>query len=117
MWHTADTYFDGSAYLIRYDNPIIIDGMLYYTEPLGFTASGYNFGAAGVGYGPTVCVDLRTGKQIWSSINVPALSFGYMQSVDTPNEHGVVPPIIVATSGSTWICFDGDTGNWLCNCN
>ena len=44
---TADTYFDGSAYLVRYNNPIILDGMLYYTEPLGFTASGYNIGAAG----------------------------------------------------------------------
>ena len=112
---TADTFFDGSAYLIRYNNPIILDGMLYYTKPIGFTATGYNFGAAGVGYGPTVCVNLRTGEQIWSSTNVPALSFGYMQSIDTVNEHGVNPPIIVATSGSTWIGFDGDTGNWLFN--
>ena len=41
---TGDTYFDGSAYLIRYNNPIILDGMLYYTEPVGFSATGYSFG-------------------------------------------------------------------------
>ena len=117
----GDTYFDGSAYLIRYNNPIILDGMLYYTEPVGFSASGYTFTGA-PGYGPTVCVDLQTGQQIWSSINIPALSFGYMQSVDTVNEHGVNPPILVATYGggftglpAGWECFDGDTGNWLCN--
>ncbi len=113
----GDTFFDGSAYLIRYNNPIILDGMLYYTEPVGFTNTGYLPGFFGgvTGYGPTVCVDLQTGKQIWSSIKVPALSFGYIQSIDTVNEHGCNPPIIVANSGSMWICFDGDTGNWLCN--
>ena len=113
----GDTFFDGSAYLIRYNNPIILDGMLYYTEPLGFTASGYGFGSAGVGYGPTVCVNLQTGQQIWSSTDVPYLSFGYIQSIDTVNEHGCNPPILVATSGSTWICYDGDTGNLLCTVN
>ena len=51
--------------------------MLYYTEPVGFTNTGYLPGFFGgvTGYGPTVCVDLQTGKQIWSSIKVPALSF------------------------------------------
>ncbi len=114
---TADTYFDGSAYIIRYNNPIILDGMLYYTEPIGFTATGY--WEPGGKYGPTDCVNLQTGQQIWSSTSVPALDFGYIQSVDTPNEHGVNPPILVSQVpqpfGSTWMLFDGDTGNWLSN--
>jgi hypothetical protein len=124
----GDTYFDGSAYIIRYNNPIILDGMLYYTEPIGFSATGYwesGLGQynpeTGSGYGPTVCVNLQTGQQIWSSTSVPALDFGYIQSVDTPNEHGVNPPILVAQIpvsdpfGSTWMLFDGDTGLWLGN--
>ncbi len=110
----GDTYFDGSATLIRYNNPIILDGMLYYTEPVGFSTTGYNMGAGGYGYA-TVCVNLQTGQQIWSSTTIPELSFGYIQSVDNPEVHGVNPPIIVATSGSTWMCYDGDTGNWLSN--
>ena len=115
---TADTYFDGSAYLIRYNNPIIMDGKIYYTEPVGFQGAGYwnsiPFGFT-FAYGPTVCVDLRTGQQIWSSTNVPPLSFGYVQSVDTVNEHGVTPPMLVAVSGSTWLIYDGDTGQSMLN--
>jgi hypothetical protein len=110
-----ETYFDGSAYLIRYNNPIIVDGMLYYTEPVGFTASGYNFGSAGVGYGPTDCVNLRTGQLVWSRTDVPALSFAMVMDVQTQNEHGASPPLLVAASGSTWRGFDGDTGNALFN--
>ena len=30
------TYFEGSAYSQRYVNPIIMEGLLYYTEPVGF---------------------------------------------------------------------------------
>jgi hypothetical protein len=118
---TGDTYFDGSAYLIRYNNPIILDGKLYYTEPIGFSNSGFSFGPGGSGYGPTDCVDLRTGQTIWSRTDVPVLFFGYIQSIDTVNEHGVTPPILVSIStdflsgATTWMLYDGDTGNALGN--
>ena len=32
----GDTYFEGSAYVQRFEDPIIMDGMLFYTEPLSF---------------------------------------------------------------------------------
>jgi outer membrane protein assembly factor BamB len=111
----GDTYFEGTAYATRYTNPIIIDGMLYYTEPVSF---------AGASSGNTVCVNLRTGQQIWSSFTMPAPSFGYIYDVQDPNEHGVYPPILVATIGGgffaaagpvTWECFDADTGRLLFN--
>ncbi len=118
----GDTYAEGSAYATRYQNPIIIDGMLYYTEPLSFA------GVAGAmvsnPYGPTVCVNLQTGQQIWSSTKVPGLSFGYVYDMQDPNEHGVWPPILVAIIGGgffaaaapvIWECYDGDTGNFLFN--
>ncbi|MGD0449757.1 MAG: PQQ-binding-like beta-propeller repeat protein [Candidatus Bathyarchaeia archaeon] len=103
---TAQTYFDGSAYLIRFDNPIILAGMLYYTEPLSFSGSDS---------GPTDCVNLQTGQLIWSRTDVPTLTMGLVFDVQTQNEHGVTPPILVAASGSTWMGYDGDTGNWLFN--
>ncbi len=111
----GQTYFDGSAYLIRYSNPIILDGMLYYTEPLGFSNTGYGMMGSGSGYGPTVCVDLRTGEEIWSRTDVPALSMGLLMNVQTPNQHGICPPLLIAASGSTWMGYDADTGNWLFN--
>lgn len=109
-------YFEGSAYCNRVQNPIIINGILYYTQPLGFQ---------GNNAGPTVAVDLRTGKQIWSNINIPYLSFGYIYNLWNPDQHGVYPPMLVAsiTGGATappntwsypyptqWEVFDAYTG-------
>jgi len=111
----GDTYAEGTAYADRYNNPIIIDGMLYYTEPLSLDAPNN---------GPTVCVNLQTGQQVWSSTTMPALSFGYLYDVQDPNQHGVYPPILVATIGGsflgppvplTWECFDAYTGDFMFN--
>jgi hypothetical protein len=113
----GQTFFDGSAYIIRYDNPIILDGKLYYTEPVSFNSPARygTFGNPASGYGPTDCVDLRTGEIIWSRTDVPAPSFGLIMNVQTQNEHGVCPPILIAISGTTWLGYDADTGNWLFN--
>jgi len=102
----GDTYFEGSAYEQRFDNPIILDGMLYYTEPISTTEPSS---------GPTVCVNLQTGQQIWSSTAVPALGFGYIYDAQDPNEHGVWPPMLVAVTFTGWQVYDGDTGDSLFN--
>jgi hypothetical protein len=118
----GDTYFEGSAYNQRYTNPIILDGMLYYTEPISF--AGVPGGLSGSAYGPTDCVNLQTGQLIWSRSNIPALSFGYIYDVQDPNQHGVYPPIIFATSGGaslfgvfplTWMAYDAFTGDPMFN--
>jgi outer membrane protein assembly factor BamB len=97
-------WFEGSAYNTRYSNPKIIDGKLYYTEPVSFTGSSS---------GPTDCVDLRTGQVIWSRIDVPAPSFGYIYNLWDPNQHGVFPPILFTANFAR--AFDADTGNQLFN--
>jgi outer membrane protein assembly factor BamB len=99
----GNTYFEGTAYAQRFTNPIIVYGRLYYTEPSNFAGGG----------GPTDCVDLRTGQLIWSRTDVPALSFGYIYDLETPNYHGVYPAILF-TSGFGR-AFDADTGNPLFN--
>jgi hypothetical protein len=104
----GNTYFDGSAYIIRYDNPIILNGKIYYKEPINF---GYSNNA---GHGPLACVDLRTGEVLWEK-DIPTLSFGYMMNVQTQNEHGVCQPILYAKSGTTWLGYDADTGASLVN--
>jgi hypothetical protein len=108
----GNTYFEGSAYNQRYTNPIIIAGRLYYTEPLSFTGTEGALGRANP-YGPTVCVDLRTGEVIWSRTDIPALSFGYVYDVEDPNQHGVYPPILCTSNFAQG--FDAFTGEPLFN--
>jgi outer membrane protein assembly factor BamB len=115
----GDTFFEGSAYINRYTNPIVIDGKIYYSEPLGFSS----------GSGRQVdCVDLRTGKLIWARSDVPTPSFALIPNVPpaNPNQHGVFPPMLVYVSGgydfftgtflpTTWMIYDAYTGDWLYN--
>jgi hypothetical protein len=116
----GDTWFEGSAYVQRYENPIIVNGYLYYTEALSFGGAAGSL--SGNQYGPTVCVDLRTGKEIWSRTDVPALSFAYIYDVQDPNQHGVYPAILFSGGGGffqmgplTLQAFDAQTGNPLFN--
>jgi len=111
--YEGNTYFEGSAYIQRYQNPIIVNGKIYYTEPMSYTS------ASG---GPTTCVDLRTGEEIWSRTDVPALSFALIFDPEDPNQHGVYNALLIAASGggffggaSSWRAFDADTGNPLFN--
>ena len=103
------SYFEGSAYSQRYVNPIIMEGLLYYTEPVGYN---------GPSAGPTVCVNLQTGQVVWRRTDVPALSFGYIYDQQNPNQHGTWPPMLFASSGFgsvTWRVFDAYTGNPIVN--
>jgi outer membrane protein assembly factor BamB len=111
----GDSYFDGSAYNNRYNNPIIISGYIYYREPMSFQ---------GGNNGDTVCVNLQTGAEIWRSSTMPSLSFGYIYDVQDPNQHGVYPPILIASIGgsflgpavpATWMAYDAYTGTFMFN--
>ena len=104
----GDSYFEGSAYIQRYDNPIIMDGVLYYTAPLG-----YDFNGAGQG-GGTYAVNLLTGQQIWYNANMPALSFGYIYDAQNPNQKGVEQPILFTASFAQ--AYDAWTGTALFAC-
>jgi hypothetical protein len=118
----GDTYFEGSAYLNRYENPIIVDGKLYYSDPLSFN------GILGSGpTGPVNCVDLRTGQILWSRSDITEPSFGLVWDIPTsnPNQHGVFPPLLIVPSGGAswfgpptplvWSAYDADTGTALFN--
>ena len=101
-------YYEGTAYQQRFINPIIMDGILYFTEPVGFT---------GPGSGPTEAVNLQTGQVLWSSTHIPPLSFGYIYNLWNPDEHGTFPPILVASNSITgqYEFFDAQTGDALFN--
>jgi hypothetical protein len=102
----GDSYFEGSAYVQRYDNPIIMDGILYYQAPLGYSS--------GQG-GGTYAVDLQTGNVLWQNNAIPsgALSFGYIYDSQQPNQKGVMQPILFTSNFAQ--AYDAWTGTYLFN--
>ncbi|MBT0159933.1 PQQ-binding-like beta-propeller repeat protein [Candidatus Bathyarchaeota archaeon A05DMB-2] len=100
----GNQYFEGSAYNQRYQNPIVVNGKIYYTDVVSFT---------GYASGPTNCLDLRTGELLWSRKDVPPLSFALIWDHEDPNQHGVYPAIL-ATANFAQL-FDADTGEPLFN--
>ncbi len=107
----GEAYYTGLSYNPRFNNPIIMQGVLYYQQSYGNTGTG----------GPYVAINLMTGQQLWS-INVTATgtsllpSFGYEYSYDGPNQHGVLPNgLLIATTtvtgqGTVWRAYDPSDG-------
>jgi PQQ-like domain len=111
------TYYTGLSYESRFSNPIIIYGKLYYPLPRGDAVQAGLGTSAGGGY---VCVDLRTGEQLWWQNYTVNPSFGSLEWFDSPNQHGTIPNgYLWATTTSagvtTWIAYDPLDGNWLFN--
>ena len=106
-------YYAGESYEERFGNALIIQGRLYYPLPRSNSASTGLSDTIGGGY---ICVDLRTGEQIWKKDYVVYPSFGQLEWFDSPNQHGVIPNgYLWATQGATWIAYDPIDGEWLFN--
>jgi hypothetical protein len=74
------TYYQGEAGgKTKFNNPLILNGILYYSLPLSNAPSG-----AGV-----TAVNLRTGETLWTNPNLNTLSFGQLYDFESSNEHGV----------------------------
>ncbi|MCW3999369.1 MAG: PQQ-binding-like beta-propeller repeat protein [Candidatus Bathyarchaeota archaeon] len=80
------TYYMGGSYNVRFTEAVVMNGRLSYLEPWGNSGSG----------GDYICVDLRTGEEIWrvnyttiASVGKPVA--GYLYSYDMMNQHGVPP--------------------------
>jgi outer membrane protein assembly factor BamB len=111
------TFYAGASYEPRFRNPLIISGKLYYNLPLSDDTTG----------GGYICVDLRTGEEIWYSdeIAVPSgdpnirfylPTFGQLWDYESLNQHGVIPNgYLWQPAGTTWMAYDSLTGKWLFN--
>ncbi len=80
------TYYMGGSYNVRFTEAIVMYGRLYYQTSWGNSGTG----------GDYLCVDLRTGKEIWrinyttvNTVGKPVA--GYLYSYDMMNQHGVIP--------------------------
>jgi hypothetical protein len=99
------TYYMGGSYNMRFANPLVMHGRLYYELPLGNSGGG----------GGWICVDLRTGEEIWygpmgvSGSGYSDPNFGYLYDYDHYNQHGVIPNGWLFTSN--WgMAYDPATG-------
>jgi len=111
------TYYTGLSYEWRFARPIIIYGRLYYPLPRSDSVQGGLATNTGGGY---ICVDMRTGEEIWQQTYTVDPTFGSLEWFDSPNQHGVIPNgYLWSTSTSagvtTWIAYDPWDGNWLFN--
>jgi hypothetical protein len=112
----GQTYYTGDSYEPRFQESIIINGRLYYSLPLGSTN-----GMRTTGGGGYMCVDLRTGEEIWYSNTLGAEKantaplYGQLFLYDSLNQHGVVGSYLWQVDGRTWAAYDALTGAWLFN--
>ncbi len=127
------SFYSGSSYEPRFYNAIIMDGYLYFKMPL--SDEGSPLVVNGVTYaGAYVCLDLRTGKVVWSNSNaIFNPTWGQLYNEVDPNQSGVIPSgylwqsftvaaAVTNAAGSTvtpanvtWIAYDGFTGDWVMN--
>ncbi len=106
----GETFSGGCPpYQPRMTKQIIMHGRLYYELPISFSDGG----------GGWICVDLRTGEEIWhgnmgvAGSGMYDISFGYYYDFDTMNQHGVVNPgWLFAESGNTWYSVQPLTGTY-----
>ena len=105
---TGATYYTGLSYEAKFNSPIIISGQLYYGLPHSNAGSG----------GGYICVDLRTGEEIWRQNYTVNPSFGAIVNFDSPNQHGAISYLIAtqtASSVTTWMMYDPWDGTWVFN--
>jgi outer membrane protein assembly factor BamB len=88
------------TYESKFNTPIIMYGRLYFNLPLSTSA----------GAGGTVCIDLRTGQQVWWANNT-IISLGQEFDYQSPNQFGTIP--YLWQTGATYNCYDPWTGQWL----
>ncbi len=112
-------FYSGGSYEGRFTNAMIIDGKLFYPDPLGHSLSGGGYTA----------VDLTTGEVAWHSDSIAVTvgntgagpttilvpSFGQIYDYESQNQHGVVGGILWAVTGTTWSAYDSFTGKFLYN--
>jgi hypothetical protein len=133
----AHSYEDGAAYVPKFENGIVIAGVLYYDR---FESRGQPYAEQEV-----VAVDLKTGEELWAKPLIGRVAAAgtttqttvaaanrvidgvseqfpdgiarrlYMGQVfywDSYNYHGVYG-ILWTVTGTTWQAFDAHTGRWI----
>ncbi len=106
------SYYTGMSYEGKFANPIIMQGRLYYPIPSSNNIVG-GMGGSSLS-GGYACVDLQTGQRVWWKNYAVNPTFGQIYDYESRNQHGALG-FLWAVSGSTWIAYEPETGDWLFN--
>jgi len=101
---SSAAYYTGLSYEGKFNNPLIMYGRLYYDSSLSDGATN----------GPYTCVDLLTGKTLWTNDAISP-TFGMIYLYESMNQHGAMIGYLIQTSGTTWRVYDSLTGLNLFN--
>lgn len=71
-------FYSGSQYNLKFSNPIIMYGNVYFSLPAPPANSGNGI----------TCVDLRTGETKWTRTDIQSVTIGQLYDGETPNQHG-----------------------------
>ena len=71
-------FYSGSQYNLKFSNPIIMYGNVYFSIPAPPANSGNGL----------TCVDLRTGQTEWTRTDITSVTIGQLYDGETPNQHG-----------------------------
>jgi hypothetical protein len=71
-------FYSGSQYNLKFSNPIIMYGNVYFSIPAVPANSGTGL----------TCVDLRTGQTEWTRPDIASVTIGQLYDGETPNQHG-----------------------------
>ncbi len=98
-------YYGGQSYEWKLTPPIIINGRLYYN------AYKHDIYGAGFGLGGFVCVDLRTGEELWRNTEA-RIDVGQIYNYDSGNQHGALA-YLGRFNGPNWEVYHAFTGELI----
>jgi outer membrane protein assembly factor BamB len=107
------SYYEGTSYEQRFTMPIIINGILYYNQPLNHRdvhSRDYNT-MKGQEY---VAVDLRTGEELWRDVNL-GIERATIYEYYSPNQHGAQAYLWQDKGNGNLTAYDPFTGALLFN--
>jgi hypothetical protein len=81
------SFYSGTQYQLKFANPIIMYGNVYFSLPVNNAPGGTSIFGASPSNGVT-CVDLRTGQTKWTNPNLSGVQFGQLYDFESPNQHG-----------------------------
>jgi len=99
----STSYYSGLPYEDKLSPPVIIDGRVYYN--LYFSAGS----SVLPGF---VCLDLRTGAELWQSNNTQ-ITCGQLYNFESDSQSGVVGPYLWGTETTTYYMYDANTGGLI----
>jgi hypothetical protein len=87
------SYYSGTQYQLKFTNPIIMNGIVYFSLPANNAITGNGVTA----------VDLRTGKTLWTNPALTSVSFGQLYDFESPNQHGTTGIYLWYTGTATGV--------------